>query len=314
MIDALKMTFPKAEIHFLTKESFRVLLEDHPAIHSVISLPKKKSNITSIFDLVKTINASDFDYIIDLHANLRSHLICLFSKVPVLKYSNKRWTRLKLVWFKKKPSMTFHTVDHYFKTLEPLGISNFQKKPVLPLSKAANEYIDRFLNHLNIYHEKLIAIAPASLHYTKQWLIERYGRLAKILAEKGTIKVLVIGSKNERELNHQIPSHPNIINVVGQVDLRYLPALLSRCRVLVCNDSGPMHIAGAVGTPVVAIFGSTVPELGFYPVGEDDVIVDVPLSCRPCHLHGRRKCPKDHFLCMTSIEVNDILPYIFDKL
>ena len=107
-------------------------------------------------------------------------------------------------------------------------------------------------------------------------------------------------------------THPAIENRVGKDDLRITFQRISNSKLLVSNDSGPQHFAMAVRTPVVTIFGSTIPEFGFYPVGQFDEIVetDLDLNCRPCGIHGRRKCPIKTFDCMNSISVDTVIAKI----
>ncbi|KPK69796.1 hypothetical protein AMJ82_04700, partial [candidate division TA06 bacterium SM23_40] len=112
----------------------------------------------------------------------------------------------------------------------------------------------------------------------------------------------------ERALTDEVASMmgKRAIVTAGRTTVGELAAVLARCRVLVTNDSGPMHVATGVGTPVVAIFGATTPELGFAPLGERDIIVSRSLECRPCSLHGSERCPVGTFECMEGIEAQEV--------
>ncbi len=145
---------------------------------------------------------------------------------------------------------------------------------------------------------KLVAIAPQSRWGTKRWPADNFARTAEKLAQKNT--VLILGSEAGDWEGR------NIINLTGRTDLKKLIAVLSLADLLISNDSGLMHIASALKVPVVVIYGSTVPSLGFTPWGEH-IVVETFLKCRPCSLHGPQKCPEGHFKCMKDIKVDRVL-------
>jgi heptosyltransferase-2 len=136
-----------------------------------------------------------------------------------------------------------------------------------------------------------------------------------MLDAKGFFPVLV-GGANEKALTERILSRAPCRGAVvaGRTGLLETAALLQLCRVLVTNDSAPLHMATAVGTPVVAIFGPTVRGFGFYPVGPRDRLVEADAPCRPCRLHGGEKCPKGHFDCMAKISATEVFAALQDAL
>jgi heptosyltransferase-2 len=97
-----------------------------------------------------------------------------------------------------------------------------------------------------------------------------------------------------------------VLDLIGQTPLQALPAYLERCAVVVSNDTGPMHVAAAVGRPIVALFGPTTPEMGFAPYGVPWEDVGVALACRPCHAHGPQRCPLSHWRCMMELSVERV--------
>jgi heptosyltransferase-2 len=119
----------------------------------------------------------------------------------------------------------------------------------------------------------------------------------------------VLGNRGEKGLTAQVAQAAGnaALDLGGQTDLPLAAALLSRAKVLLSNDSGLMHLAEAVGTPVVALFGSTVPDLGFRPWRPESRVLGVDLPCRPCHVHGRKSCPLGHFECMRGLAVERAL-------
>jgi heptosyltransferase-2 len=123
--------------------------------------------------------------------------------------------------------------------------------------------------------------------------------------DAGGFNVLLVGSREDEELCREICAMTQtnkVVNAAGKLSLLQSAELIRHCRVLISNDSAPMHLAVAVGTPVVAIFGATVPEFGFAPRGPHDIVIETKgLKCRPCSIHGGKKCPIKTFECMMAI-------------
>ncbi len=154
--------------------------------------------------------------------------------------------------------------------------------------------------------EPLLAVAPGSVWATKRW--PYYAALARRLTLLG--RVVVLGSEGDRELAQAIVGETfgSAIDATGQLSLLGSAALLRRARVLVTNDSAPLHLASAVDTPTVGLFGPTVPALGFGPLATARRVAEVPmLDCRPCDAHGPRDCPLTHWRCMRDLTVSDVL-------
>jgi heptosyltransferase-2 len=148
-----------------------------------------------------------------------------------------------------------------------------------------------------------VAMAPGSIWGTKRW--PYYGEVAARLSRP----VVVVGGPEDRHLGEQIGAgHGHVHNAAGALSLKVSAALIARAAVLVTNDSAPLHLATAVGTPIVAIFGPTVPAFGFGPRGaRDRAIGHADLACRPCSLHGPRVCPLGHHRCMRDVTVDEVL-------
>jgi len=150
-------------------------------------------------------------------------------------------------------------------------------------------------------------LAPGSIWPTKRWLHEHWVILAGWFAQAG-LSVVWIGSEEDRESCEQMASSSGTgIPAAGELSWQGTAALLSQAHVLVANDSAPVHLAGSVGCPTVALFGPTVPGFGFGPLGKGSVSMGVRLGCRPCRLHGGRRCPEGHFRCMTDLQPARIL-------
>jgi heptosyltransferase-2 len=150
-----------------------------------------------------------------------------------------------------------------------------------------------------------IALAPGSVWATKRW--PYYAEVARRIADRGLL--VVIGSTEDRAAAREIvdATEGAAIDATGRLSLLASAELLSRCALLVTNDSAPQHLASAMGTPTITIFGPTVPEFGFGPLAPGSRIAGHPsLRCRPCHSHGPRECPLGHWRCMREVPAEDV--------
>ena len=196
--------------------------------------------------------------------------------------------------------------------LEPLGISEESiVKPELYLSsEEENKVNELFATEKITDSDDLIAIAPGSVWFTKRYPKEKFSEVLNLLTNTNS-KVFLIGGQADRELGEYLISNSknkNIINTIGKLNVLESAELIGRCRVLLTNDSAPLHIANSVGTKVISLFGATVPQFGFFPYGKDDVILETEgLVCRPCSIHGSKSCPIGTFVCMHNIKEQKII-------
>ena len=159
----------------------------------------------------------------------------------------------------------------------------------------------------------LVALAPASVWATKRW--PYYAQLARLLRDRA--RVVVLGSPDDVALAEDVRSAAGDVafSAAGRLTLLGSAELIRRCSVVVTNDSAPQHLASAVGTPTITIFGPTVPQFGFGPLADASTTVGVDsLACRPCDRHGPRRCPLRHWKCMREITADDVAARVFDIL
>ena len=162
--------------------------------------------------------------------------------------------------------------------------------------------------------KKLILLAPGSKWFTKKWPLEYFNEIIGQLKNREDIITGIIGGADELALN--IVTGGNVVDFRGKTSLLELAELIKRSELIVTNDSSPIHIASAwKDVKILAIFGPTVKELGFFPWSKNSVIFETEgLPCRPCSLHGGDKCPQKHFKCMLDIKpeivLNEILKII----
>ena len=308
VIRSLKQKFPKSQIFFLTKSRYHDLLKNDPNIFSLIEFdPKEKhKGISGFLKLVEELKTFNFDLVVDLHANLRSFLIRHLLKTKLKIKYNKRWfTRFLLVHFKFIHVKSIHTVDSYLKALKKIGVNSSEKDPEIFLDQESENFLKDFLVEKNIEKDNImVGIHPGARWKTKRWNEEKFTQICRILNQKPKVKIILFGDRNDQELIEKISSpalNRKLFKAVN-LPLNKFMSLIKRCDCFITNDSGPMHIASALGVPVVAIFGPTHTKLGFSPLGPESMVLTANVKCSPCSLHGEKKCHKKSRLCMDFIQ------------
>ena len=176
-----------------------------------------------------------------------------------------------------------------------------QIRPRLYPSDEERLTVDRMLRRAGSLEEPFVALAPGSAWGTKRW--PYYVELARRTSEHA--RIAVIGAKSDAPIAAEITAalpEGSVINAVGELSLLGSAELIGRAQAIVTNDSAPQHLASAMGTPTLTIYGPTVPEFGFGPLAERHAVAGVDgLSCRPCHRHGPQRCPLGHWRCMRDL-------------
>ncbi|MBI4549210.1 MAG: lipopolysaccharide heptosyltransferase II [Ignavibacteriae bacterium] len=311
LLQVLKRSYPTSIIDFLVAPRAAGLVKDHPAINEIIVYDKRdaESGIQGLFRKVSQVRERNYDLALIPHRSLRSASLAWMARIPRRIGFHTSAGRF-LLTHTVRYTHSLHEVDRNLALLSPLGIDNNQKEyPSLYPLEADRKVVDDFLLKNGISNaDHLIAIAPGTVWYTKRWLQERFIELAETFV-RSDVRLVLIGSSEDAALCKAItlvqPS--KIVSAAGTLTLLQSAELIRRCQLLICNDSAPMHIAVAVRTPVVAIFGATVPEFGFAPYGEHNNIVEKKdLPCRPCSIHGGDQCPIRTFVCMKEISAEHV--------
>jgi len=294
VIRCLKMQIDgDAEIHFLTKHQYRPILEHNPHLDQIHSIDKTTDEV------IDTLKELEFDYIIDLHHNLRSSRVK--SRLQGLSFSFNKLNVQKwlLVNFKIDRLPDVHIVDRYLDTAKALGIEND--------GKGLEYYLPPDLEGIELpknFSENYRAIVLSATHATKRPTEKHYQKLINEIEQP----MVLIGGPDEAELGERLAaSQPeNVINMAGKCSLAQSALLIKNAQLVITPDTGMMHIAAAFDKAILSIWGNTVPELGMYPYYASDSrqkleIFEVKgLSCRPCSKIGYSKCPKGHFKCMED--------------
>ncbi|MCI0512120.1 glycosyltransferase family 9 protein [candidate division KSB1 bacterium] len=319
LIAATQLIFPNARIDFLTTPVSANLIETQPAVNRVIVFAKRGPDrgIRGLLRLVKKLRTGEkYDLALIPHRSWRSAALPWAAQIRTrlgFNTSAAPFFFTHQIQYQKH----WHEVErnlHLLSIFEP----TFPKiLPRIYPDAADEQIIVNFLAANNLLQPKpLIAIAPGSVWETKKWLKEGFAELCQLIAAEFQSPVLLIGGQSDQALCDWIVAHSftNVYNTAGQFTLRQSAALLSRCQVLVTNDSAPLHLGVAAQIPVIALFGPTVPAFGFYPYGPNDLVIEKAVACRPCGIHGGKRCPTGTFLCMRGITAHEILLAIKSKL
>lgn len=302
VIRCVKQQLRGAEVHFLTKKSFKGLLEHNPYVDKLHLLEG------SLADTIAQLQQEKFDYILDLHHNLRTLRIKRGLGVKSFAFNKLNVQKWLLTALKINRMPKVHIVDRLLATAAPLGVQ--------PDGQGLNYFYppeaDAILHTLPALHQSkgYIGLVIGAALATKQLPLNKLMDLCATLQEP----VVLLGgpddAANGAALAAAYPSH--VYNACGQCTLHQSAVLVKNARVVVTHDTGLMHIAAAFGRPIVSIWGNTVPAFGmtpYYPqnaVPEQAVFEVKGLSCRPCSKIGHKQCPKGHFNCMQQQDVGAI--------
>ena len=304
----IKKSLPNSEIHFLTKKIYSDLYSHN------IYLDKLYLLDNDLVSISKDLKKNNYDIIIDLHNNLRSNILRLILGVKSLVYNKNRFKRWLLVNLKIKITIP-HIVDSYIKTLSPLKITN------------DNEGLDYFLsskdnielNRLPKTHKKGYVVLIVGAKYNTK-VLPSYKLIE--LCDKINAPIVLLGGNSEYESSIRIENYFKqsnskieeskvrdllnkktiIFNMVGKLSINQSASVISRADIIYTHDTGMMHIATAFKKDIVSIWGSSHPELGFYPYQtEFKIHHNDKIKCRPCSKIGYNSCPIGHFKCMNDL-------------
>jgi ADP-heptose:LPS heptosyltransferase len=289
----IKTQLPDAHITYVSKKAFGGILENNPHIDKLVLLDR---DFTA---LKNQLRGEKFDYILDLHNNLRTKRLCRTLKGTYLAFPKLNIQKWLLVNFKINKLPPVHIVDRYMETAKPLGIHYDGKG------------LDYFIHTETVLPElpkvPFMALAIGGQHATKRLPINK---LREIL-HRCEVPLVILGGKEEIEtasiLENEFP-HCVAFNYCGTISLDQSARVLTRSAGLMTHDTGLMHIAAALQVPVLSVWGNTVPAFGmtpFFPTGSEaalssEIFEIKGLYCRPCSKIGFEKCPKGHFKCMNQ--------------
>lgn len=332
VLNKLRRRYPAARLDWLVTPGIAELLAHNPAIDNVIefardegSAPWRLRPFAAAARLVAQLRSVEYDLVIDLQGQLRSAFFAFTSGAPVrLGFDKPRadvWNTLsrkipdearKHAWRGARegswlgytdhialPTLDMHPVERYLGVGQILGLDDGPPDFSFPVPKEATARIDALVDYYEIGKAKLAVMAPGTNWETKAWRPDAFAEAARHFLQK-KFAVTLIGSDHERAACDEVAKlAPGVINLAGETTLSELAALISRAALCVTNDSGPMHLAVALGRPVVSVFGPTDP-VWAGPYRREGSVVRAGVPCSPCYLRDLRRCPHNHD-CMTNV-------------
>ena len=338
VLNKLRRRYPNARIDWLVTPGIAELLRHNPAINNVIeflrdewSEPWRPAPYVSAARLIAQLRSAEYDLVIDLQGQLRSAVFAFTSGAPVrIGFDKPRpdvfasLPRIipeearKHAWKGARegswlaytdtiplPTLDIHPVERYLGIGPMLGLDDGPADFSFPIPQDATARIDGLLDYYEIAKARIAVVAPGTVWETKQWLADAFAEVARSLLQQ-KLAVVLIGSEGERGLCDEIAGlAPGAVNLAGETALSELAALISRSAICITNDSGPMHLAVALGRPIVSVFGPTDP-VWAGPYRQPDSIVRAGLSCSPCYLRRLRECPNGH-ACMQQVPAATVI-------
>jgi heptosyltransferase-2 len=293
----IKKILPECNVDVLAIPQTSNLFKHNPNIRNVFEFDKRKmkNRLISFIKIQKLIRNNRYDAAISIQSSITSSILMLLGLVKI----RIGYPRQKLLSYSIYPKKGLHIRKRVLRLLEPLSNETLDDQTELFWG---NEEADKAAQLIGENEQKLVAIAPGSAQFTKQWPKEYFIKLIDLMSFND-VKIFLVGGADDRELCNDIVNRVkiNCINVAGELTILDSAALISKTDLVISNDSAPLHIANAVKTDVFAIFGPTVREFGFYPYREDDRIFEIDIDCRPCGKHGGKSCPLGHFKCMRDL-------------
>jgi heptosyltransferase-2 len=306
LIRVLRRNFPNATIDFVVKAGFAELVEHNPHLDTVHRVAPQ-AGLQGLLRLGRSLRDERYDVVLDLHRNFRSRFLLRACAAPRAGYYRKHVLR-RWLFVKFRAATMQHVPPVYARYLHAasfLEVKDDGAGTELFWNEAHEHEAWQVLRE-NGWEQNLplLCLAPGAGYFTKRWPVEYFAEVAQSITARTDLQIAVLGGTQDRELGAFIRAQAGarILDLTGRCSLLASAVVIKRSRLLLANDSGLMHVAEAVRTPVVALFGSTTRELGFFPYrAASHVLEHTNLSCRPCSHLGHRACPRGHFRCMKEI-------------
>jgi heptosyltransferase I len=317
----LRARYPGARIDWLVTPENAELVRHHPALSNAVIFGRKKFGAFGALRLMACLRAARYDLVIDLQGLFRSALFTRGTCAPVrigfekeradLKKSRRGWAGAREgAWLAytdpiRIPTLDVHAIDRYLWLAPMLGLDDAPPDLRIFPGDEAEKIAAQLLTEHAL--EKFAVLAPGTKWETKHWPAERFANVGRELKVRG-LAVCVAGSDAEKNLCTEVARACGAVDLAGKTSPGVLAAILKRTAICVSNDSGPMHLAVAMGTPVVGVFGPTNP-LRVGPYRHADAVARIDLPCSPCSIRQLRNCPNKH-ACMNELGT----PIVLEKI
>ena len=311
VFSVLRQALPGAFIAALVAPHAFEIVELHPCVDRVLVMDKKGKHrgLSGMVRLVRELKREQFDTAFVLHGTRRVHLALFLARIPHRIGYNRKWgflltDRLKDV----KPYGEKHEAEYSLDILRSAGLKVQNAPLLLPTSVESDQTVERFLKEQGVSEGEIVGVLhPGASSPSKRWMPERFAQLADRLIEKRGLRVVVICGAQDLETGRTVlkAMRHKGIDACGKFSLREVGSLLKRSRLLISNDSGPVHAAVGVGTPVISIFGRSQPGLSqrrWRPLGPRDIALQKDVGCVICLAD---KCQID-FECLRALSVEEV--------
>jgi len=311
VLQALRQQFPHAHIAMMVRPACEDIVRGNPYLNDVIVYDKdgKHHNAWKTIRFARKLRQQDFDTALVLHPSNRSHWIPYLAGIPTRIGYHRKWARLltrRLPHHKQEGEQ--HEAAYTLDMLRVFGITPPMPRPRVPLHSHAVQRVDALLAEASVESsDPLVAIHPSASCVSKRWMPERFAQVADRLVMEQGVRICLVAGQADTVFAQQVlrAMRQPALDYSGRLTVAELAALLHRCRLLISNDSGPVHVAAAVGTPVVDIFGRNQRGLSpkrWGPLGEGHVILHKEVGCVTCLAHD---CDIE-FLCLTSLQADEV--------
>ncbi|MDQ2864150.1 MAG: glycosyltransferase family 9 protein [Bacteroidota bacterium] len=304
LLEKLHNFFPDSQIDFLVRRGNEGLLTDHPFLHETLVWNKKENKNKNLLHILKKIRGEKYDKVINLQRFASTGILTAFSGAKeTIGFDKNPFSFLFTKRIKHDLANNRHEVERNNELIKHFTDESFVKPRLYPSAtnlKAIENYTS----------QPYVCIMPASVWFTKQYPMEKWIDFINAIPEQ--FNIFLLGGKEDITLCEEITkgSYNKKTEVLtGKLNFLGSVALMKGAVMNYTNDSAPLHFASASDAPVTAIFCSTVPAFGFYPLSEKSFIVETKelLTCRPCSLHGLKACPLGHFKCAYTIDTSQLL-------
>ena len=311
VIKSLRQAYPDAHIAMMVRPYTVDVVAGNLDLNEVIVCDKKgihKSWLSSI-RFASWLKRKQFDLALILHSTNRIHIISWLANIKRRVGWNRKMGFLltdKLPYLKREALK--HEMDYNFEMLEYLNIPVVSREPVVYVPEEVEEKVRKLLEKEGIKEsDKYIAVHPDASCRSKKWPLDRFEALCSKAGKEKKIKCVIIGGPGSEALGKRIKrsNKDYICDLTGKLTIKETSAVLKNAVVVVSNDSGPVHLATGVGTPVIAIFGRTHKDLGpnvWGPVGKNDIVLQKNVECEECYPQA---CPKD-YECLRALSVEEV--------
>lgn len=305
-IDSIRATYPEAHIAILAKPRVADIYRLFTGIDEVIIYENKYDNAVGVFRLAQLLKKMNFDLAILLQNAIEAAIMSLAAGIPRRAGYNSDGRGLLLTHRvqRNKEIKKRHQTDYYLEMVKALGCVSVNKEMHLETKISRNDVQSVWRKYLPDVQKEIIGIAPGATYGpAKRWLPERFAAVADKIAEAFNCQIILLGGKSDEATAKEVSliAQAEMKNLAGKTNLKDAAYLISQCRLFISNDSGLMHIAGALNIPTIAIFGSTNPQTTS-PAGNQSIIIHQEVSCSPCL---KETCPTD-FRCMKLISVENV--------